>query len=106
MYCHAEMSVGPEQARDSLSGLIIMMAVVGGMGSITGPIMGAYLLTGLNESLRFMGELRLLIYSGIVVLVVLFAPKGLIEITGKVKDLALARMGWKMRAPEAKVKHE
>jgi branched-chain amino acid transport system permease protein len=104
MYCHAEMSVGPEQARDSLSGLVLMMAVVGGMGSITGPIMGAYLLTGLNESLRFIGELRLLIYSATVVLVVLFAPKGLIEITGRVKDLVLARMGWKAKAPDVKVK--
>ena len=46
-----------------------MMAVVGGMGSIIGPIMGAYLLTLVNESLRFMGELRLLIYSGAVVAV-------------------------------------
>jgi len=104
MYCHAQMHVGPELAHDSLSGLILMMAVVGGMGSITGPILGAYLLTGLNESLRFMGELRLLIYSGIVVLVVLFAPKGLIDIIGKAKDLARVRMGWKTGVPEAKLK--
>ena len=80
MYAHAQMHVGPEMAHDSLSALILMMAVVGGMGSIIGPIMGAYLLTLVNESLRFMGELRLLIYSGAVVAVILFAPKGLLEI--------------------------
>jgi branched-chain amino acid transport system permease protein len=80
MYAHVQMHVGPEMAHDSLSGLILMMAVVGGMGSIIGPIMGAYLLTLVNESLRFMGELRLLIYSGAVVAVILFAPKGLLEI--------------------------
>jgi branched-chain amino acid transport system permease protein len=104
MYCHAQMHVGPELAHDSLSGLILMMAVVGGMGSITGPIIGAYLLTGLNESLRFMGELRLLIYSGIVVLVVLFAPKGLLDIIDRIKDLAVVRIGWKIKAPEARLK--
>ena len=50
------------------------------MGSIIGPIFGAYLLTLVNESLRFMGEMRLLIYSGAVVAVIFFAPKGLLEI--------------------------
>ncbi|MGC1403157.1 MAG: branched-chain amino acid ABC transporter permease [Thermodesulfobacteriota bacterium] len=80
MYAHMQMHVGPEMAHDSLSGLILMMAVVGGMGSIIGPVIGAYLLTLVNESLRFLGEMRLLIYSGAVVLVVFFAPKGLMEI--------------------------
>lgn len=80
MYGHAQMHVGPEMAHDSLSALVLMMAVVGGMGSIVGPIIGAYLLTLVNESLRFMGELRLLIYSAAVVLVILFAPKGLLDL--------------------------
>ncbi|MBI5602743.1 MAG: branched-chain amino acid ABC transporter permease [Deltaproteobacteria bacterium] len=80
MYAHVQMHVGPEMAHDSLSGLILMMAVVGGMGSIIGPVIGAYLLTLTNESLRFLGEMRLLIYSGAVVLVIFFAPKGLLEI--------------------------
>lgn len=80
MYGHAQMHVGPEMAHDSLSSLVLMMAVVGGMGSIIGPVIGAYLLTLVNESLRFMGELRLLIYSSAVVLVILFAPKGLLDL--------------------------
>ncbi len=84
MYAHTQMHVGPEMAHDSLSALVLMMAVVGGMGSIIGPIMGAYLLTLVNESLRFMGELRLLIYSGAVVAVIFFAPKGLLEIFSQV----------------------
>ena len=54
--------------------------IFGGMGSIIGPIIGAYLLTLVNESLRFMGEFRLLIYSSAVVLVILFAPKGLLDL--------------------------
>jgi ABC-type branched-subunit amino acid transport system permease subunit len=37
-------------------------------------------LTLVNESLRFMGEFRLLIYSSAVVLVILFAPKGLLDL--------------------------
>jgi branched-chain amino acid transport system permease protein len=89
MYGHAQMHVGPEMAHDSLSSLVLIMAVVGGMGSIIGPIIGAYLLTLVNESLRFMGELRLLIYSSAVVAVILFAPKGLLDIiTSAVRRVA------------------
>jgi len=80
MYGHAQMHVGPEMAHDSLSILVLIMAVVGGMGTIIGPIIGAYLLTLVNESLRFMGEFRLLIYSSAVVAIILFAPKGLLDI--------------------------
>lgn len=94
MYGHAQMHVGPEMAHDSLSSLVLMMAVVGGMGSIVGPVIGAYLLTLVNESLRFMGELRLLIYSSAVVLVILFAPKGLLDLIMK----AVLRLGIVRRA--------
>lgn len=80
MYGHAQMHVGPEMAHDSLSILVLIMAVVGGMGTIIGPIIGAYLLTLVNEFLRFMGEFRLLIYSSAVVAIILFAPKGLLDI--------------------------
>jgi len=80
MYAHGQMHVGPELAHDSLSSLVLIMAVVGGMGSIVGPIVGAYLLTLVNESLRFLGEFRLLIYSTAIIAVVLFAPKGLLDI--------------------------
>jgi len=80
MYAHVQMHVGPEMAHDSLSALVLIMAVVGGMGTIIGPLIGAYSLTIANEALRFLGEFRLLIYSGAVLLVVLFAPKGLFDI--------------------------
>jgi branched-chain amino acid transport system permease protein len=96
MYAHAQMHVGPEMAHDSLSALILMMAVVGGMGSIIGPIMGAYLLTLVNEFLRFMGELRLLIYSGAVVAVIFFAPKGLLEIFSQALRRVVGQDGGKV----------
>lgn len=98
MYGHTQMHVGPEMAHDSLSALVLMMAVVGGMGSIIGPIFGAYLLTLANESLRFMGELRLLIYSGAVVAVIFFAPKGLLEIFSR----GIQRMTGQERGKAAK----
>lgn len=93
MYGHAQMHVGPEMAHESLSSLVLMMAVVGGMGTIVGPVIGAYLLTLVNESLRFMGELRLLIYSAAVVIVILFAPRGILDLIIRGSSYLLPRKG-------------
>lgn len=56
---------------------IFVMVVLGGMGSITGSIISAAVLTYLPEQLRFIEDYRLLIYSVILVVVMLFRPKGL-----------------------------
>lgn len=101
MYGYSQMHVGPEMAGVDLSMVVLMMAVVGGMGSIIGPVIGAYLLTLMNESLRFMGEFRLLIYSGTILVIILIAPKGLFylivpgmqRMMGKIKTWVSPRMG-------------
>ena len=80
MYVHAQMHVGPEIAHESLSAMVLIMAVVGGIGTIIGPLIGAYVLMIVNEGLRSIGEFRLLIYTSAVVVVILFAPKGLMDI--------------------------
>jgi branched-chain amino acid transport system permease protein len=48
------------------------------MGSMTGSILAAYVLTYLQEMLRFLQEYRLLIYPLILILVMLFRPQGLL----------------------------
>jgi len=57
--------------------LVIAMVLVGGLGTFAGPLVGAVLLTSSAESLRFLDQYRLLVYGGLIVLVVLFAPRGL-----------------------------
>ncbi len=77
-YSHNQLHVGPETLSVTLSVLVIIMSVVGGIGTITGPICGAYLLTIFNEMLRQWEELRLLIYTATVVLMLIFVPKGIL----------------------------
>ncbi len=57
----------------------LAMVVVGGMGTLIGPVFGAILLTVLPEFLRGIGDLRLVVYGVAVALVVLFIPGGLVE---------------------------
>lgn len=58
---------------------MLAMVIVGGMGTLIGPVFGAVLLTVLPELLRGIGDLRLIVYGASVTLVVLFMPGGLAQ---------------------------
>ena len=58
---------------------ILAMVIVGGIGTLIGPALGAILLTVLPELLRGIGDLRLIVYGLSVTLVVLFMPGGIVQ---------------------------
>ena len=58
---------------------MMAMVIVGGMGTMIGPVIGAVVLTFLPELLRGFGELRLMIYGVALTLVVLFMPGGIVQ---------------------------
>ncbi|HTH39410.1 MAG TPA: branched-chain amino acid ABC transporter ATP-binding protein/permease [Rhodocyclaceae bacterium] len=57
---------------------ILTMAVLGGTGSLLGPLLGAGILTLLPELLRSLHDFRSLVNGAVLVLVVLFLPKGIV----------------------------
>lgn len=56
---------------------VLLMVVLGGMGSLTGSVFGAITITVLPELLRFLEQWRMVIYSLSLVLLMLFRPGGL-----------------------------
>lgn len=58
---------------------ILAMVIVGGSGTLLGPVCGAVLLTVLPELLRGIGDARLVIYGVALTAVVLFLPGGLLQ---------------------------
>lgn len=70
--------IKPEQAAFSKSIDYLIFVVLGGMGSMTGSVLSAYILTFLQESLRFLQNYRLLFYPVVLILVMLFRPQGLL----------------------------
>ncbi|EGC84052.1 branched-chain amino acid ABC transporter permease [Anaerococcus hydrogenalis] len=56
---------------------ILVMVVLGGMGSFTGSIISTIVLTVVPEILRAFAEYRMIIYSVILVIVMIFRPQGL-----------------------------
>ncbi|MEM7544986.1 MAG: branched-chain amino acid ABC transporter permease [Pseudomonadota bacterium] len=57
--------------------LIVAMTLVGGLGTFTGPVLGAFLLTLLVESLRVVGDYRILVYGALIMVTMIFLPRGL-----------------------------
>lgn len=58
---------------------ILTMTVLGGTSGLFGPMLGATLLALLPELLRFLHDFRSLVNGAVLVLVVLFLPKGIWE---------------------------
>ena len=59
------------------------MAILGGMGTASGPLIGALLLSGLNEILeQHFLSIHALFFGIVIVLMILFLPRGLMYLVG------------------------
>ena len=60
------------------SGEVVLMALIGGLGTITGPVIGAFVVIAMHDYLAFVGQLVLVIQGFIFVVIVLAARRGLV----------------------------
>ena len=70
--------IKPDQAGFTKSIDYLIFVVLGGMGSTTGSVLASYVLTYLQEFLRFMQNYRLLFYPVVLIFVMIFRPQGLL----------------------------
>ena len=56
---------------------LITTTVIGGLGSLTGSVLGAIIVTGLPEIFRSLSNYRMLFYGIAVILIIMFKPSGL-----------------------------
>lgn len=71
--------INPDSFTFMDSAMILAMVVLGGMGSIFGVIIAALALKLLPEYLRAFAEYRMLMFGGVMVLMMIFRPQGLIN---------------------------
>lgn len=71
-------SISPEVFSVDLSVDVLTMTVVGGSGTLAGPIIGAVFLVLLKEWLRFLREFYMILYGAGIVLVMIFMPYGIV----------------------------
>jgi len=77
LYAHFLQFITPYDFGFPLSIQILSFAVLGGLGTIRGPVLGAIILTILPEYLRFIQDYRMLTYGMILVVVMMYQPQGL-----------------------------
>jgi branched-chain amino acid transport system permease protein len=82
--------VNPDLFGWRLSGEVLMMVILGGMGTLYGPVLGAFVLVLLESELAAMTKHWLLPMGIFVILAVLFLPKGIAGLLPRVAAPARA----------------
>ena len=80
LFGHYTAYLNPNSFTFITSFYLIIMIVVGGLGSIEGSILGAILITVVLELFRSLSEFRLVGFSILLVLVMLYRPQGLMGV--------------------------
>jgi len=93
LYAHYHQYINPRSFDIWVSEFTLVHIIVGGLSSVAGPILGASILTLIDELLRPTEFYRVIIFGVILILTVLFLPGGLESIPRRIK----ARFG---RLPE------
>lgn len=75
---HYSYFIGPNEYGFEQAVSILSYAVLGGISTPIGPVLGAFVLTALPEVLRPFHDFRLVFNGLIIVLVVIFLPRGLL----------------------------
>ena len=77
MYAHYMTAMIPTNFNFMYSAEFLTEVIIGGTGSLTGSIIGATFLSALPEAMREFANYRMLAYSVILVLVMIFKPSGI-----------------------------
>jgi branched-chain amino acid transport system permease protein len=77
LYAHFAALATPELGLIGQTGLIVSMTVIGGMGTLIGPLAGAFLVYVLSEWLRDVGGYQLVVFAALVVVFARFFRDGL-----------------------------
>jgi branched-chain amino acid transport system permease protein len=67
------------------SEMVVIMSLVGGLGTLIGPIIGAGIVTLILELMRFAPELRFITWSVALIAVLIIEPKGLMGLIRRIK---------------------
>lgn len=78
LLAHYLKSIHPSEFTIWTSAEIVAMVILGGRGTLAGPILGAFALTILPEYLRVAQDYKLIVYGVAVILMITFMPRGLV----------------------------
>ena len=90
---HVTFSIDPNDFAFTKAVQILVFAVVGGVPNVIGPLLGAALLTSLPEMLRPLKDARDVFQGLVLLLVILYLPRGLLTLTQLRRTRELREIG-------------
>jgi branched-chain amino acid transport system permease protein len=91
LYAHYIRVITPELMSLNYMAALVIMVIVGGRGTIVGPVLGALVYVGLLELLRATGAMRLMIFAALLTLSVIFLPGGLVSLGRRLLQMRSSR---------------
>jgi len=83
--------VSPELGLLLQTGLVIAMVVIGGIGTLTGPVIGALLVYSASEWMREFGSVQMIVFSLVVIVFARFFRTGLWGLAARARGLVPAK---------------
>ncbi len=77
--------LGPEVASVEVTFNTLLYVMVGGLGSISGPLTGTFLVYGLSQVLQVLQDYQMIIFGAALVLLIIFLPGGLAGFARRVR---------------------
>jgi branched-chain amino acid transport system permease protein len=87
LYAHYMGVITPDLLTLAYMAPMIIMVIVGGKGTINGPIIGALLYVGLLEVLRSSGSMRMLVFAILLTICVIVLPGGIVSLWSRVRPM-------------------
>ena len=99
-YAHFTTHVAPNSLSLYYMFWMLVMVIVGGRGTILGPIVGAFIFVFVLEWLDFAKEWKMVIFGGILLLSLLFLPGGIVPGVKTITRRAFDEVGgWRRNRP-------
>lgn len=82
LYAHYILLLTPAVFAFFVMAMILSATLIGGWGTLYGPILGAFLLGFLSDALKDVGDIHQFFYGAFLIVMIIFLPKGLIACVG------------------------
>lgn len=83
--------LGPDMAYVTHTFNVVMFVLVGGIGTLAGPVIGALLVSTLTQSLQFLEDYRMLIFGPLLIILLIYIPSGIVGVWRKMKAKKMAK---------------
>ena len=78
LYAGQVRFLGPDLASEAVTFDLVMFTLVGGIGTLLGPLVGTFLVTWLTQSLQFLQDYRFIVFGPLLIVLVIFLPDGIV----------------------------